>query len=289
MISDQDINWHHSVVNEVTFRGRRFYVKRDDLLRPFPGNKARKIEGLLQRDWSRIDRLVSHGGAQSNAMLALARLAAQKNVGFDYHTRKLPDWLRQHPTGNLQSALALGMRLIESASGEPPRPHARRVLFVPRGMAMPEAETGIARLAREIRRFADDLGLTQLTVFLPSGTGATALYLQRHLDFTVATTPCVGDADYLRRQFSLLQPDPASHPLVIEPPFRHVFGKLDETSLAIWRALKDETGITFDLLYDPVGWRTLLCARLASPVLYVHCGGVEGVASMLRRYRRKFA
>ncbi len=287
MISDQESNWQHSVVSEVTFRGRHFYVKRDDLLRPFPGNKARKIEGLLQRDWRRIERLVSHGGAQSNAMLALARLAAHKGIGFDYHTRKLPGWLRQNPTGNLQSALAFGMRLIESDTGQPPSAEPR-TLFVPQGIAMPEAETGVARLAREIRQFADAQGLSAMTVFLPSGTGTTALYLQKHLDFVVATTPCVGNAAYLRRQLSVLEPDPARHPVIYEAPFKHVFGKPDRASFAIWQALQNETGITFDLVYDPPGWRVLLSSPLTPPILYIHCGGVEGVASQLARYRRLF-
>ena len=123
-----------------------------------------------------------------------------------------------------------------------------------------------------------------MSVFLPSGTGTTAYFLQRRLGLAVVTTPCVGDGAYLRRQFAALGPPP--FPRIIDPPFSLPFGRPDPRSHAIWSELLTETGIEFDLLYDPLGWLALLGAGIEGPVLYLHCGGVEGNPSMLARYRR---
>lgn len=151
---------------------------------------------------------------------------------------------------------------------------------------MPEAEIGLKRLAREITGFAEQRGMESLAVVVPSGTGATAVYLQKHLKFPVLTTPCVGNPDYLLEQFSRLQSDKSKYPLLLRAPDRFTFGKTDKRLLHIWRALKAETGIEFDLLYDPVTWLAVQNWQVESPVMYIHCGGVEGNASMLRRYER---
>jgi 1-aminocyclopropane-1-carboxylate deaminase/D-cysteine desulfhydrase-like pyridoxal-dependent ACC family enzyme len=47
--------------------------------------------------------------------------------------------------------------------------------------------------------------------------------------------------------------------------------------------------MTFDLLYAPKMWLTLLAylKHLQGEVLYVHSGGLLGNASMLERYRHK--
>ena len=68
------------------------------------GNKARKLRDLCAMD--ELPPLVSHGGSQSNAMLALASLAAQRDVPFTYHMKPIPRWLQEKPTGNLAAALA---------------------------------------------------------------------------------------------------------------------------------------------------------------------------------------
>jgi hypothetical protein len=111
-----------SPVQEIeVFGRRRVYIKRDDALRlpgsQLSGNKARKMYALQQsleqgRLW--CDALVSHGGPQSNAMLALATLAAHYHVPqFVYYTKKLPRFLKDQPSGNLFRALSLGMELVE--------------------------------------------------------------------------------------------------------------------------------------------------------------------------------
>mgnify|MGYP000188654815 FL=1 len=80
MPSPITIDWQRSVIQAITVNGRDYFLKRDDLLAPISGNKARKLEGLLNQDLSDVQRLVSYGGAQSNAMLALAQLANLLNI-----------------------------------------------------------------------------------------------------------------------------------------------------------------------------------------------------------------
>ena len=121
------------------------------------GNKARKLASLIHKlaapASSASKPLISHGGAQSNAMLALARVCHHNGVRFEYHTRPMPKWLRQAPAGNIARALSLGMALIEHSSAgayvlavERARA-ATGVDFVPQGAAYSGAEFGCAELA----------------------------------------------------------------------------------------------------------------------------------------------
>ncbi|OYY54700.1 MAG: 1-aminocyclopropane-1-carboxylate deaminase, partial [Sulfurovum sp. 28-43-6] len=52
----------------------------------------------------------------------------------------------------------------------------------------------------------------------------------------------------------------------------------------------EQTGVVFDLLYDPLGWRVVLKhpELFSKPLLYIHQGGVLGNESMLARYERKY-
>lgn len=275
--------WGDTPLEQVVFRGRSYHIKRDDLLQPYPGNKARKLEGLLGLDWSGIRELRSEGGQQSNAMLALARFARDRGVEFCYHTRTLPDWLRRAPSGNLAEALALGMRLVEQ-----PPPHPDRLpshtLWIPQGISMPLARLGLHRLAHELNQAIHQQALTNPILFLPSGTGASAYYLQQRLSAPLYTTPCVGDGAYLRRQWAALGPPP--YPQLLEPPRKPVFARPEAQHLALWQQLAEHTGITFDLLYDPPGWTALLGLDHPGEILYIHCGGIEGNRTMLARYQR---
>jgi len=156
------------VVDVVLVRNRVVHVKRDDQLRLpgsyVSGNKARKMYALnswcMQQQQQQREMeedgdssttsesddgerafprcLVSYGGPQSNAMVALAAIARFRNgsvgdgavvVGgrddgnsdessstkcrFVYYTKTLPRFLRSQPSGNLFRAMALGMELIE--------------------------------------------------------------------------------------------------------------------------------------------------------------------------------
>lgn len=115
-----------SPVERLLVRDRLVYVKRDDLLRlpdsNVSGNKARKFLSLNELAAENFpDVVVSYGGPQSNAMLALAAIVHSKNVDdgtakrkrFVYYTKKLPRYLRQQPSGNFLRAKSLGMELVE--------------------------------------------------------------------------------------------------------------------------------------------------------------------------------
>lgn len=74
-----------SPVEMVIVRDRIIYVKRDDLLRlrssNVSGNKARKMLALNEMSPDDFpDCIVSYGGPQSNAMLAIAAIVHSKNV-----------------------------------------------------------------------------------------------------------------------------------------------------------------------------------------------------------------
>jgi hypothetical protein len=84
----------------------------------FAGNKKWKLQHWIQRDDYPIGSfLVSHGGYQSNAMLALAQLAQMKRMGFVYYTKSLPS-SPEPASGNLKHALELGMQVVSLSTAE---------------------------------------------------------------------------------------------------------------------------------------------------------------------------
>jgi len=58
----------------------------------------------------------------------------------------------------------------------------------------------------------------------------------------------------------------------------------------IWKELKKQTGIEFDLLYDPIGIDTFLeyLKDKEFTFLYIHQGGIKGNVTMIERYRYKW-
>ncbi len=285
-----------SPVERLFFRTMPFFLKRDDRIHPdFSGNKARKFHYFLDHDFPDIHTVRSYGSNQSNAMYSLSVLAKMRGWRFEYRIDHLPDFLRDNPHGNYAAALSNGMtvRIKSSEFGA----QDDGILWIEEGGRQVEAEYGIRVLAEEIAVWQRAQGIKHLDIFLPSGTGTTALYLQKALRTThyalpahIYTTPCVGDADYLRRQFGMLESDPQFHPTILDLPRKYHFGKLYREFYEIWIELRQDTGVEFDLLYDPKGWLTLMAHRgqLGEHILYIHQGGLQGNKSMLRRYQRKY-
>jgi len=286
-----------SPVEPFRFQGRDFFLKRDDLIDPrFSGNKFRKLQTLFFIPSNRYSRLLSYGGAQSNAMLSLAHLAAMKGWRFDYYVKRLPSWLKAEPTGNFAAALGLGMHLHEVATTEfyetveRVRKEAEESdCFVPQGGADAIAEAGVEALADEITAWALEAGIERFTVATPSGTGTTALFLRKFLppSVTVVTTPVVGDAQILKAQWQKLDPN-APQPKILDGRSKWPFAKPRREFYEIWRELS-HSGVTFDMIYAPKMWLALLKAyeALPKPILYVHSGGVSGNESQLKKYRFK--
>ena len=280
-----------SSVQSIIFQNQHFYIKRDDLIhKDFSGNKARKLHYFLKNSFPAVKKIVSYGSAQSNAMYSLSVLAQMRGWEFEYYVDHIADYLKENPHGNYKAALENNMQ-ITVGSIESTNNFNENILFIEEGGRQKEAEYGIRLLAEEIIAWQKMQNLEELNIFLPSGTGTTALFLQKHLpNNRVYTNPCVGDSTYLKKQFLELEKDVKMHPTILSLEKKHHFGKLYRENYKIWLKLQQQTGVVFDLLYDPLGWRTLLSSPeiLNKPILYIHQGGVLGNESMLPRYERKY-
>jgi 1-aminocyclopropane-1-carboxylate deaminase/D-cysteine desulfhydrase-like pyridoxal-dependent ACC family enzyme len=167
------------------------FFKRDDIPRIMKGsslclsgNKARKYYSLGQLlASSQLPlHIRSNGGAQSNSMLALAKLAFFNKSAFTYYTRKIPKQVRLSKTGNFADAInAYGMHVIELNGSEydtvvSTLGNAKGELYVPQGGACSLAEEGITHLVNELIQQLRQLSLSRGTpkwkVVFASGTGA---------------------------------------------------------------------------------------------------------------------
>ena len=298
------------------------YEHRTSIAPLVTGNKARKLAALL--DSPPPNPLVSHGGGQSNAMLAIARVCQAKGVPFSYHTRPLPRWLRQKPVGNLARALALGMTLIEHRTASAYERACSSLRedpgFIPQGAAYAGAEQGCAALAQEISRWWEEDGMrsrcrsddesSTLSVIMPAGTGTTALFVARHASpsLRIFAVPCVGSAATLETQMHELDAASGGHgllPHLLLPPSRLslAFGATDPELLGTWRSAASEHGVLLDLMYGPIAWGALIdrmeqerkgfkagdgrVPRTPPATLYVNFGGHEGLGTALLRYQRE--
>lgn len=299
----------HSPVDTVTLFGRNVFIKRDDLLHgAFSGNKARKFAYFLQHDFPSVTTLVGYGSPQANSLYALTALAALKGWQLKFYVDHVASYIHQHPAGNYRAALALGAEIIDLSqcidrqglschdyiAAQAWSLH-QDVLVVPEGGRCHQAQYGIDQLADEIIHWQQEQLRAPLRVVLPSGTGTTALYLQRRfwarkVDIQVYTAATVGGDSYLHQQFAELEADSNCYPKVVSLGQKYHYGKLYPQCLSVWQ-LACECGIEFDLLYDPVG--LILLAQLLDKypngdVMYLHQGGLLGNETMLPRYQRKY-
>ena len=280
-----------SPITPFSFRGKKFLVKRDDLIdKEFSGNKARKFWHYftLLKNNPQIKEIISYGSSQSNAMYSLSVLSKMFNINSRYYVKYLSQKLKTNPTGNLKKSIKNKLKIIENEKiiekmktndYTPPK----NSIFIKEGGANREAEEGIKMLAEELKEFKN------YSIFLPSGTGTTALYLQKHFEGEVFTCSCVGDDNYLIKQWQMLEENESLYPTIIPKEKKFHFGKLYKENYLIWLELK-KAGIEFDLLYDPIGWQTLLknLNITGEKVIYIHQGGILGNESMIERYKRKY-
>ena len=284
------MSYINSPIEQITFNNQKYFIKRDDLLHPdFSGNKARKFYYFLKNDFPSIKKIISHGSAQSNAMYSLSVLAKLKGLKFDYYVDHIASFLKENPVGNYKYALENGMKIKEETL---PLSFKDDELFISEGGAVVEASFGIKILADEIISWAKENNIKNLKIFLPSGTGTTALYLQKYLPFEVLTCSCVGDDEYLTKQFLELEKE--NHPTIVKKDKKYHFGKLYKEFYEIHKELLKQTNIEFDLLYDSLGW---LCFEKYVKTLennsdynflYLHQGGILGNISMIERYKNKY-
>ncbi|MFK5938407.1 MAG: pyridoxal-phosphate dependent enzyme [Sulfurimonas sp.] len=282
-----------SPLSKITLEGRDFLVKRDDLIDPYlAGNKYRKLYKLLNTPKSKYRQIISYGGTQSNAMLAIAAMCKEKTWEFVYYTKPISKVIREQTYGNYFHAVNLGMKhreidieLYRDYIATLSINYDEDSYIIDQGGADTSALDGLEVLAQEIKDQTKDLDIKSLAT--PSGTGTTALFLARALpEYIVYTTPCVGDRKYLMEQMSALAEIPKNL-IILEAKKKYHFAKLYPEFLEIYKKTK-EAGIVFDLLYAPAMWLALL-EQTSQKVLYIHSGGVSGNESMLKRYSQKFS
>ncbi|QOY55118.1 1-aminocyclopropane-1-carboxylate deaminase [Candidatus Sulfurimonas marisnigri] len=278
-----------SPISKLILENRTFYVKRDDLIDPYlAGNKYRKLYTLLQTPSDKLNKIISYGGTQSNAMLAIAAMCAEKNWEFIYYTKGISQTQKNEKCGNFFIAKKLGMLHVE-VDNEFYKDFIaslrvnldNKTFIVDQGGAVEEARVGLEVLAEEIRAY--DSHIKSLAT--PSGTGTTALFLALSLpEYKVYTTSCVGDITYLKQQMSALYTIP-DNLVFLEPEKKYHFAKPYPEFLHVQKKLL-EAGIEFDLLYAPGMWKCLL-EQTDEEIMYIHSGGVTGNESMLERYKKK--
>lgn len=287
-------------LSKISLFGREIYILRDDLLgdiydtndphRELNGNKARKLAFLQNADLGKFDEIISHGSNQSNAMYALSVFAKIHRLKFRYVISHLGQNLRTNSSGNLKSALENGMELKINENRREFALSLRtpKSLFIEEGVAMNEAQMGFKIQADEISAHAKNLGL-KFDIFLPSGTGMSAASLAKFSEFGVFTCPCVGDSDYLKSQILALNYGALTNLKILNPPQKFHFAKPNLKLYEMWQKL-NQTGINFDMIYDPVGFLALrehLC-DFRNPLLYIHQGGIKANTTQLARYKYKF-
>ena len=276
------------------FRNKGIYVKRDDLLHvDFSGNKARKFHWFLNQDFLHVDKVVSYGSNQSNAMYSLSILAKMRDWKFVYFSDHISDFLKENPVGNYKYALENGMQIFESDERKKDayKHKNETTVLVEEGGRQKEAEYGVKILAEEILDDIKKHNIINPYIFLPSGTGTTALYLQKHLPFKVFTCSCVGSDEYLEEQWRMVEEeDDTIFPTILSSKKKYHYGKLYRELYELWHELRCDMGITFDLIYDPVGWKKFLLHvdDLEGTPIFIHQGGIKGNESMLKRYERKY-
>ncbi len=293
----KDINKYiNSPITDIKFRDKKIYVKRDDLLdEDFSGNKARKFYYFLVNDFPNIKKIISYGSAQANSLYSLSVLSKLKGLELDFYVNHVSSFLKENPQGNYKESLKNGANIIEKDEENIHEYIEENLLndetlFIEEGGRIKEAEFGIKILADEIKTWALNNNIKDLKVVLPSGTGTTALFLQKNLSFEVLTVSCVGGSEYLKKQFFHLEEDENLHPSILETSKKYHFGKVYKEFYETWREVKDETGIEFDLLYDPLGFICLDSSKylLNQNILYIHQGGLLGNETMIERYKRKY-
>ena len=278
-------------ISKFTLEGREFLVKRDDLIDPYlAGNKFRKLHTLLKIPKEKYNKIISYGGTQSNAMLAIAKMCKDKEWEFIYYSKPISKTQEELDSGNLYFAKKLGMKHIQIQEDEYKDfisvMHLNldeKTFIVDQGGAVLEAKSGLEVLAKEILEQAPDAQ----ALATPSGTGTTALFLAMSLpDFKVYTTPCVGGVDYLKVQMLSLVKELPKNLIILKPKKKYHFAKLYENFYKMYKKTLD-AGIEFDLLYAPAMWESLL-ELTQEKILYIHSGGVTGNTSMLQRYAKKY-
>ncbi|MCV6606827.1 MAG: 1-aminocyclopropane-1-carboxylate deaminase [Campylobacterales bacterium] len=232
----------------------------------------------------------------------LSYLAEEKKAEFIYYCKPIPMHLKENPIGNYKVSLKntkfieiLHEYWHETIENLKSKKLKDQEILINQGGLQNESEEGIKILAKEIEEWAEKEKIKDLKIFLPSGTGTTALILQKNTYFDVFTTPCVGNSNYLKKQFLELENDDVTKwnyqnkfPTILDLEKKYHFGKPYEKFYQINKDLLENTKVEFELLYDSKGWVVLdkFKKEIGENILYLHQGGILGNESMLERYKK---
>ena len=280
--------------------GKKFFVVKDDTTEfLLDGNKGYKVRYLLndfnlKKALSSVSKnnntIVSFGSNQSNAMASLSRFCYIKGIDFIYITDHSPKNITKD--SNLDLAIKYGANIIHS-SPQDYSTLAKEIadkngyLLINEGVCEEFAQYGFKDLATKITNHFKSSD--EFDVFLPSGTGTSAIYLQKYLKtMQVFTTPCFKDEDFLKDMIKTL--DPSSKLLILNPPKKYVFGKLYKELYDIIMFINKVSLMDFELIYDSVGFMAILnnLNLLKENIIYIHQGGKVGHKSQLLRYENKY-
>ena len=184
------------------------------------------------------------------------------------------------------------------------RKQGKNAIYIPRGGASEDAEVGIKQLAIEINDYFSRLCTTcdkhQIAVLVPSGTGTTAYFLQKHLhllsqdqpfSYQVYTTPAATTGNVLLDDINrLFQPKCREHmPRILETSNLIRFAEPKRELLSVYRLLKDNKGVEIDIIYGAKMWKAMFehwneLVENYKHIMYVHTGGTSGNATQLLRY-----
>jgi len=283
-----------SPIQKLNFKGFEFFIKRDDLLGPINGNKARKISFYRKQNYPKGQKFITYGGSQSNVLGALSIFCKENSYKLIFVCERISSFLKQNPQGNYGLALQNKALIVQSPCGIKARDYALSLLkkgdiFIEQGLADKKAELGYIELAEEIKIQSKNLG-EEFDIFLASGTGTSAAFLAKHSNFRVFTCPCVGDEAYLKEQILTLDSSyDFSNLYILNPSKKYHFAKPYLEFFHLYKELKTYCGIEFDLLYDILAFKVLLeYKQNLNKILYIHQGGILGNETMLNRINLKF-
>ncbi|WP_291953131.1 pyridoxal-phosphate dependent enzyme [Campylobacter sp.] len=282
-----------SRIDSLKYNDFEFLLKRDDLLGSINGNKARKLHffQLNKHKFKKNQKFISYGSSQSNALVALAIFCYENNFKLIFVCEKISSFLKENPHGNYLFALKYGVQIVENDDFSHKKVKALSLMnngdiFIEEGVAVKEAEFGYEQLALEL----DEQLNENVDIFLPSGTGTSAAFLAKHSKFKVYTCACVGNENYLREQILALDKDYDFKNLhILKLSKKYHFAKPYVELFELYKDLKQKCNVEFDLIYDMVGFKTLMENRkiFSNKILYIHQGGLSGNISMIKRYEYK--
>lgn len=273
----------------------RIWIKRDDLLHPqVSGNKLFKLFHYLQQAAKqKSSGLISFGGAYSNHLYALARVAAvlkMPSVGvirgdeFKLNNPTLME-LGQYGMTAMQVDRQTYRRKMQPEFFALLNNQYPGFFVVPEGGAGVLGAQGFTDYAEAVTEQLQQENLTLDSVWLPAGTGTCVAGLAARWPYVhaVCALALANSAPYIDQLTALtrtLGHGSAAPGSVAWHGFNIPFGKVPqsiiECCLAFWR----ETGVLMDPIY---GGKVLLALQHAfnnglrdQRILILHTGGIQG-------------